>query len=481
VGFVPYSVGYGSRDEGERVPKLVWRVKLVAEFETGEATEVEVAQFERDEQAGLADLGLRLAEAKRLTAAIQAEIVPAQVMIAGESRSTCVACGRVLASKGHYTATFRSLFGDVPIRVRRLLACPCQGVGEAKSFAAFDLEAATVAPELAYVTARYAALAPFGKVADLLSELLPVGGAANAGTVRNRTMRAGEAVVLPHVTTTAEPATATAQPSKPVVVGLDGGYVRGRHRQDERHFEVIAGKVIDAEGNHSRFAFARNSPAIASGAFKQALAVAGVTADTPATVLCDGDTGLWRLQREALPNATIVLDWWHVAVRFEHALQTARGLAAGDAKLAAEAVRGLERAKWRLWHGRWPGCRRKLAALCRGARRRSILGIAAIGRLEHHAGELLAYLERNQGALVHYAARRRNGEPISTAFVESSVNEIIAKRMNKKQQMRWNRATVQPFLDVRTAVLNDTLEDAFRHCYPGFHPANGNEAAALAS
>jgi hypothetical protein len=29
-----------------------------------------------------------------------------------------------------------------------------------------------------------------------------------------------------------------------------------------------------------------------------------------------------------------------------------------------------------------------------------------------HACELLAYLERNQGALVHYAARRRNGEPI---------------------------------------------------------------------
>ena len=87
---------------------------------------------------------------------------------------------------------------------------------------------------------------------------------------------------------------------------------------------------------------------IASGAFKQALVVAGVKADTPATVLCDRDPGLWRLQREALLNATIVLDWWHVAVRFEHTLQTARGLGAGDAKLAAEAVRGLERAKWRL-------------------------------------------------------------------------------------------------------------------------------------
>jgi hypothetical protein len=422
----------GSRDEGERVPRLVWRVKLVAEFETGEATEVEVARLERDEQAGLADLGLRLAEAKRLTAAIQAEIVPAQVTIAGEYGSTCVACGRILASKGHYIATFRSLFGDVPIRVRRLLACPCQGTDKAKSFAAFDLEAATVAPELAYVTARYAALAPFGKVADLLSELLPVSGAPNAGTVRNRTMRVGEAVVQPNVTTTAKPA--SPRPAEPVVVGLDGGYVRSRHRQDERHFEVIAGRVIGAQDSQSRFAFARNSPAIASGAFRQALAMAGVTVDPPATVLCDGDAGLWRLQREALPNATVVLDWWHAAVRFEHTLQAARGLGATDAHLAAEAVRGLERAKWRLWHGRWSGCRRKLAALRRWARRTSLRGLAGIGRLEHHVGELLAYLERNQGALVHYAARRRNGEPVSTAFVESAVNEIIAKRMNKNSR-----------------------------------------------
>ena len=469
----------GSRDEGERVPKLVWRVKLVAEFETGETTEVEVARLERDEQAGLADLGLRLAEAKRLTAAIQTEIVPAQVTISGEHRRTCVACGRVLASKGHYNATFRSLFGDVPIRVRRLLTCPCQNGAEATSFSAFDRKAATVAPELAYVTARYAALAPFGKVADLLSELLPVSGGPNAGTVRNRTMRVGEAVVQPSVETTAEPA--TGRLGKPVVVGLDGGYVRSRHRQDERHFAVIAGKVIDAQGNQSRFAFARNSPSIASGEFKQALGLVGVTADTPPTVLCNGDAGLWRLQREALPNATVVLDWWHAAVRFEHALQAARGLGAADAHLAAEAVRGLQRAKWRVWHGRWPGCRRKLAVLCRWARRTALRGLAGIGRLEHHVSDLLGYLERNQGALVHYAARRRNGEPISTAFVESSVNEIIAERMNKKQQMRWNRATVQPFLDVRTAVLNDTLVDAFRRRYPGFRPANGNEAVALAA
>jgi hypothetical protein len=48
----------GSRDEGEPVSKLVWRVKLVAELRAGEPVEVELARFERDEQAGLADLGL---------------------------------------------------------------------------------------------------------------------------------------------------------------------------------------------------------------------------------------------------------------------------------------------------------------------------------------------------------------------------------------------------------------------------------------
>jgi hypothetical protein len=170
-----------SRDEGELVAKLMWRVKLVTELRAGETTEVEVARLERDEQAGLADLGLRLAEAKQLLVAIQVEIVPAQVTVAGEHRRTCVAFGGELASKGHYTATFCSLFGYVPVRIRRLLTCPCQNAGIARSPAAFDLEAATVAPELAYVTARYAALAPFGKVADLLSELLPISGAQNAG------------------------------------------------------------------------------------------------------------------------------------------------------------------------------------------------------------------------------------------------------------------------------------------------------------
>ena len=63
----------------------------------------------------------------------------------------------------------------------------------------------------------------------------------------------------------------------------------------------------------------------------------------------------------------------------------------------------------------------------------------------------------------------------------SAVSEIVARRMNKKQQMRWNSTTVQPFLDVRTAVLDGRLKDAFRRRYRGFRPANDEETTAAAS
>ena len=68
----------------------------------------------------------------------------------------------------------------------------------------------------------------------------------------------------------------------------------------------------------------------------------------------------------------------------------------------------------------------------------------------------------------------------STAFAESAVNQIIATRMIKRQQMRWNRDTVQPFLTVRVAVLNDTLEDAFRTWHASFRPLDSPAASRAA-
>ncbi len=63
--------------------KLVWRVKLVAELGSGTICETEVAAIERDDFATSDTLGLTLGEGKWLTAAVQAEIVRAQVAEVG--------------------------------------------------------------------------------------------------------------------------------------------------------------------------------------------------------------------------------------------------------------------------------------------------------------------------------------------------------------------------------------------------------------
>ena len=210
---------------------------------------------------------------------------------------------------------------------------------------------------------------------------------------------------------------------------------------------------------------------------------AGVRTGTPATVLSDGDAGLWKLQRQVMPEATLVLDWWHIAMRFEHALQAARGLGANTpaGHLRGYAVRDLEGAKWLLWHGRSSSCLERLTKLAGWFGAPHVRNTHGALTSEKYIRELIQYLRANRCALVNYGRRRHARLPISTAFVESAVNEIVSKRMIKKQQMRWNRWTVQPFLDVRTAVLNGTLQGSFKRRYPAFRMGNDNHFAQLAA
>ena len=61
----------------------------------------------------------------------------------------------------------------------------------------------------------------------------------------------------------------------------------------------------------------------------------------------------------------------------------------------------------------------------------------------------------------------RHGEKISTAFAESAVNQVISKRMVKKQQMRWTESGAHNLLQIRTKVLNNQLRETFVRWYPG--------------
>ena len=64
--------------------------------------------------------------------------------------------------------------------------------------------------------------------------------------------------------------------------------------------------------------------------------------------------------------------------------------------------------------------------------------------------------------------RYRQGETISTAFVESTINQVVSRRFVKKQQMQWTLRGAHLLLQTRTKVLNNELEGVSRRWYPQF-------------
>jgi hypothetical protein len=364
------------------------------------------------------------------------------------------------------------------MRIRRLRRCPCSG-SHADSFSTLLTNKSPITPELRYLTAKMAALLPFRKVVDFLGELLPLSAQATASTVRNRTMKVGR-----RLQKSAEvfAAATSKEPCKELVVGFDGGYVRNRHQRPERNFEVVAGKALDRDGHATRFAFVRSGGPEAVSAVGLALRRCGVNESTSVTVLTDGDAGLRAIHQQVAPHADHILDWFHIAMRFSNLQQLAKGInSAADGAKRSHALAEIDRAKWRLWNGLTERGIIGLVHLEQWAQAKCFAHIPSLNKLSRMLSDTIRYLELNADSMPDYGKRYRVGQRISTGFVESAVNEIVAKRMVKKQQMRWNRYTVQSFLDVRIHVLNGTLEDAFRQWHKGFRPVADQTDLALSA
>ena len=52
--------------------------------------------------------------------------------------------------------------------------------------------------------------------------------------------------------------------------------------------------------------------------------------------------------------------------------------------------------------------------------------------------------------------------------VESTINQVVSKRMVTKQQMRWTPEGAHLLLQARTRTLNGELAATFRVWYPAF-------------
>jgi hypothetical protein len=64
-------------------------------------------------------------------------------------------------------------------------------------------------------------------------------------------------------------------------------------------------------------------------------------------------------------------------------------------------------------------------------------------------------IANNRGLIPTYGQRRRERETISTAFAESTVNQVISKRFVKKQSMQWTKRGAHLLLQTRVKTLNN--------------------------
>src|SRR5436309_14219957 len=81
------------------------------------------------------------------------------------------------------------------------------------------------------------------------------------------------------------------------------------------------------------------------------------------------------------------------------------------------------------------------------------------------------YLWRNGHLIPNYARRRRPGQVISTAFVESLANSLLSKRFAKKQPLQWTPGGAHLLLQVWTRTLDGDLAATFRTWSPALRLA----------
>ena len=136
---------------------------------------------------------------------------------------------------------------------------------------------------------------------------------------------------------------------------------------------------------------------------------------------------------------------------------------------------GVTSIKWHLWHGNAERALEKILDLDDAlATHQDDLLVARKYSKCKPLARLLAdfhtYVEQNSGFIVDYSERQRYGERVSTGFVESAVNQVLAKRMVKRQQMQWTKKGAHLLVQARTRVLNEDWEAGFRQQHPGFRP-----------
>jgi hypothetical protein len=137
---------------------------------------------------------------------------------------------------------------------------------------------------------------------------------------------------------------------------------------------------------------------------------------------------------------------------------------------------------WKVWHGNLYGASIALNCFYDGVDIHIMISeedssrSTRIEQVRERLAELWSYLIANQTRLINFGREHREGHRISTALVESTVDQLVDWRMEKKQHMRWTKSGAQMLLHARCALINGELGK-----YTGWSPTDSLLEQAMAA
>ncbi len=417
------------------------RVEVVCVSADGVEQRRDVLMLERRELA-METLGMNLTEGKALLAGVQDFVVGRQVREDLEQRRACPRCGQPHTSKDSGNTPVKTIFGPVNVPNPRWNRCPCHTEGP-KTFRPMRtwLNGRT-SPEMLYLETKWASLIPFARAADLLKEVLPVGDSLNPETIRSHLQvtaerieqELGEERQLNRFEGSEEEWEQQPLPDDgPITVGIDGGYVRAAHKQG--WFEVIAGKSVVAfrredEGevpSAKCFGFVQTYDDKPRRRLWELMKSQGMQENQQVVFMSDGGENVRRVQEYLHPFSEHLIDWFHITMRLTVLQQQIKALQEERPQTCAEASKQLESVKHLLWHGNTEEALERLVNLLMEL---SLIQAhsAAAEKVAEGLTEFETYIGNNQEFIPNFGERRRQGETISTAFVESTINQVVSTR-----------------------------------------------------
>jgi hypothetical protein len=395
------------------------------------------------------DLGLRHGSQIDILQMIQEKLLTEQAPFLKPNINCCNDCQSKLVSNGYAKSKFHAVFTDHEIRVQKLkcLHCKKSVVPSVKS-----LLGTSIHPDLYRLQCEQGANHTYRKAERNMEQMCnKKRDVNNHNRIKHITNEIGGTLAEKNKVSEIS---FDIDEAKDLVVQVDGGHIKTTE-SNKRSIEVMCAKVYRPESiisvTEDRSKIESSSCAASAKYDKQssmkkyvktAATYQGLTSETQVTGLADGAKNCWGIIKsleKSCKKLECILDWFHIAKKFEPAIKSAR----------KETALLLKQSKTHLWSGDTEN----------GLRLLNKLKVSLEpGNLKNKINGIYSYININKEYIVNYNLKAKNGKPYTSQVAESTVEHLINDRQKRNQKMQWSRTGAHNVLQIRASMASGRWE-----------------------